>query len=285
MTYTDGKIVKMVLTKEKAENKNPTGNLRENAIRQSDNISLSPFNYCFLIYYYLLKEIKKNAHYAKGILLDVGCGSSPFEKHFISHIDKYLKHEHPAVAKSNIQYDYLSELPSISAPDKSIDTIISFSVLEHVLEPFETIKEFHRILKDNGIFIISVPQYWHLHEEPHDYLRFTKHVLKEKITKSGFEIVYLKEEGKSFALVGQAFCNALILLFDLEHVKNIFSFLSGKKSENIGKSIMYAIYKSPLILLSIILIPIINIIFLLLDQIIGSPRDTIGYFVIAKKTG
>ncbi len=270
----------MVITEEKTSK---SINERENAVRQTSTISLNLFNYCFLIYYYLVKEIKKNAHYAKGVLLDVGCGSSPFQNYFLPHIEKYLKHEHPLAVKPNIEYDYLSELPEINAPTNSIDTIISFSVLEHVSEPFEAIKEFKRILKDNGVFMISVPQYWHLHEEPHDYLRFTKHVLREKITKLGFKILYMKEEGKSFATVGQAFCNAIILMFELKHVKNIVNFLSGKKVDNIGKSIIYAIYKSPLILLAIILIPLINLIFLTLDQILGSPRDTIGYFVIARK--
>ena len=273
----------MVLTKEKSNTKDSPESERENAIRQQGNVKLSLFNYCFLVYYYLINEIKKNASYAHGILLDVGCGASPFKNYFLKYVEKYLKHEHPAVAKPNIKYDYLSELPKISAPNNSIDTIISFSVLEHVSEPFETIKEFKRILKDNGVFIISVPQYWHLHEEPHDYLRFTKHVLKEKITNLGFEILYLKELGRSFATVGQAFCNALFLLFDLEHVKNILNFISGRKSKDIQKSIFYAIYKSPLIFLSIILIPIVNILFLFLDNILGSPRDTIGYFVIARK--
>ena len=271
----------MTLTKEKPK----TDNLRENALRQSSKINLSLFNYCFLTYFYLIKEIKKNASYAKGTLLDVGCGSSPFQNHFSQYIEKYLKHEHPEAAKENIKYDYLSELPEINAPNNSIDTIISFSVLEHVSKPFETLKEFKRILKDNGNFIISVPQYWHLHEEPHDYLRFTKYILKEKINELGFEIVYMKELGRSFAVVGQAFCNAIILLFDLNHVKNIFNFLSGKNPQDIGKSIMYAIYKSPLILLSIILIPVINILFLTLEQLLGSSRDTIGYFVVAKKNG
>lgn len=260
-----------------------THNLRKNAIRQEGRISLNPFNYCFLAYFYLINEIKKNASYAHGPLLDVGCGASPFENYFKPFIEKYLKHEHPEAVKDHIQYDYLSELPQINAPDKSFDTIISFSVLEHVSEPFETIKEFKRVLKDNGVFIISVPQYWHLHEEPHDYLRFTKHVLKEKITKTGFEILYLRGLGRSFSVVGQAFCNAMILLFDLNHVKNIFNFLSGKKVTNIASSIFYAIYKSPLILLSVILIPIINIVFLTLDKLLGSERDTIGYFVVARK--
>ncbi len=272
----------MPLTKEKS--KEQIDNLRENAVRQTSKINLSLFNYCFLSYYYLIKEIKKNAHFAKGTLLDVGCGSSPFQNYFLNHIEKYLKHEHPEAVKENIKYDFLSELPKVNAPDSSIDTVISFSVLEHVSEPFETLKEFKRILKPGGIFIISVPQYWHLHEEPHDYLRFTKYILKQKINTLGFEIVYMNGIGKSFALVGQAFCNAIILLFDLNHVKNIFNFLSGKKIPDVGKSVLYAIYKSPLILLSIILIPIINTLFLILDKTLGSPRDTIGYFVIARKS-
>ena len=269
----------MPITQEKSIEKE---NIRQNAVRQTKKINLSIFNYCFLSYYYLLKEIKKNASQAKGVLLDVGCGSSPFEAYFLKHVDKYLKHEHPEAAKSNITYDYLSELPKISTPDSSIDTVISFSVLEHVSKPFETLKEFKRILKKDGLFLISVPQYWHLHEEPHDYLRFTKYVLKEEIERLDFKILYMKEIGKSFALVGQAFCNALILLFDLNHVKNIFNFLLGKKVNNISKSLFYALYKSPLILLAVILIPIINLTFLTLD-LIGSSRDTIGYFVIAQK--
>lgn len=273
----------MVTVKEKPQNTVTISNSRENALRQESKINLSLFNYCFLAYFHLINEIKKNASHAKGILLDVGCGTCPFEKYFLNHVEKYLKHEHPSSIKTGIQYDYLSELPKINANDKTFDTVVSFSVLEHVSEPFETIKEFKRILKDNGIFIISVPQYWHLHDEPHDYLRFTKHVLIEKINEAGFEISYIKELGKSFSLVGQAFCNAIILHFDLNHVKNIFNFLSGAKTNNVRKSMIYALYKSPLILLAVILIPIINILFLSLDQLFGSPRDTIGYFVIARK--
>ena len=273
----------MTLIKEKSKDTVTISDSRQNAIRQSGKINLSLFNYCFLAYFHLINELKKNASYAKGILLDVGSGSSPFEKYFLKYVEKYLKHEHPLSKKDNVQYDYLSELPEINAKDKLFDTIVSFSVLEHVSEPFETLKEFKRVLKDNGIFIISVPQYWHLHDEPHDYLRFTKYILTEKINSLGVKILYIKELGKSFSVVGQAFCNAIILHFDLNHVKNIFDFLKGEKTENFGKSIIYAIYKSPLILLAIILIPIINILFLTLDQLFGSPRDTIGYFVVARK--
>ena len=271
----------MEATKEKIVNQKI--NLRENAVRQGSRINLALFNYCFLVYYYLIKEIEKNAHYASGVLLDVGCGNTPFQEYFLKYIKKYLKHEHPAAAKKNITYDYLSELPALNVPDSSVNTIVSFAVLEHVSEPFETIKEFYRILKTNGIFMIYVPQYWHLHEEPHDYLRFTKYILQEKIREKSFEILYMKGIGKSFAIAGQALCNALVLMFDLNHVKNIFALLKGEKPTGVLNSLIYTICKLPLILLSVLLIPVINLTFLALDLLLGSEKDTIGYFVIARK--
>ncbi|MBI1857796.1 MAG: hypothetical protein HYR97_01565, partial [Candidatus Melainabacteria bacterium] len=103
--------------------------------------------------------------------------------------------------------------------------------------------------------------------------------------ESRFEIISIKELGGAFATVGQVFCNALVLMFDLEPVKNIFNFLSTKKTKNLGKSLIYALSRSPIILLTFLLIPIINLLFLCLDKLAGSPRDTIGYFVVAKKLG
>lgn len=276
----------MTLTEEKIKTTNP--NIRDNAIRQEGKIRLSIFNYCFFAYFHLINEIKKKSSFAKGTLLDVGSGSCPFEKYFSNHVEKYLKHEHPHAQRENIHYDYVSELPKINAPGNTFDTVVCFSVLEHVSEPFETIKEINRILKENGTLILSVPQYWHLHDEPYDFLRFTKYSLIEKISNSGFKILYIKELGKSFSVVGQAFCNAIILHFNLNHVKNIFNLFNGRNTKRdpetpLTASLLYALYKSPLILLAIILIPIINILFLSLDLIFGSPRDTIGYFVIARK--
>jgi hypothetical protein len=61
--------------------------------------------------------------------------------------------------------------------------------------------------------------------------------------------------------------------------------LRGEKPAGILESLIYTICKSPLILLSILLIPVINLTFLLLDLLLGSEKDTIGYFVIARKRG
>ena len=46
--------------------------------------------------------------------------------------------------------------------DNSIDLCICADVLEHVIDPFKVIREFRRVLKKNGRFILSVPNYGYL---------------------------------------------------------------------------------------------------------------------------
>ena len=45
----------------------------------------------------------------------------------------------------------------IKFPDNSFDCVISFETIEHVLDFKNTVKGFHRILKNDGIIIISTP--------------------------------------------------------------------------------------------------------------------------------
>jgi SAM-dependent methyltransferase len=51
-------------------------------------------------------------------------------------------------------------MPSIS--DGSIDVITSLDTIEHVLDPYPVLDEFHRIAAPNGTFIISVPNYGYI---------------------------------------------------------------------------------------------------------------------------
>lgn len=46
-----------------------------------------------------------------------------------------------------------------STPDSSFDVGVCADTLEHVLDPFIVLKEFHRILKPGGKLLISVPNY------------------------------------------------------------------------------------------------------------------------------
>jgi hypothetical protein len=51
--------------------------------------------------------------------------------------------------------------------------------------------------------------YWHLHEEPHDYFRFTKYGLNHMLTGVGFTVETTRSNGGKWALCGQAFVHCL----------------------------------------------------------------------------
>jgi len=36
-------------------------------------------------------------------------------------------------------------------------------VLEHVIQPWTCLNEFHRVLKKNGAVMIAIPTFYHLH--------------------------------------------------------------------------------------------------------------------------
>jgi hypothetical protein len=55
------------------------------------------------------------------------------------------------------------------------------------------------------VAIYSVPFIWHLHEEPRDFYRFSKHGLKYLFEKVGFEIIELKALSGFWVTFGQMF--------------------------------------------------------------------------------
>jgi SAM-dependent methyltransferase len=59
-----------------------------------------------------------------------------------------------------LQYDGM-KLP---APDRHFDAVVSYAVLEHVQNEEQALSEMHRVLKEQGILVISVPNKWWIFE-------------------------------------------------------------------------------------------------------------------------
>jgi len=58
--------------------------------------------------------------------------------------------------------------------DASFDCVICAETLEHDDMPWQTAKEIHRVLKDEGVLIVTVPGIgFPRHDFPSDYWRFT----------------------------------------------------------------------------------------------------------------
>lgn len=64
--------------------------------------------------------------------------------------------------------------------------------MEHLERPQAAMCEMYRILKPNGHVILCAPLFWHLHEEPRDFYRYTRHGLANLFTTAGFDIVNIK---------------------------------------------------------------------------------------------
>ncbi len=87
------------------------------------------------------------------------------------------------------------QLDAVNLPFTSeFDIICAFDVLEHIGQDEKTLKNIYIALKNNGLFFVSVPQHrfiWSAIDELSNHKRrYTKKELKEKLRKSGFDILY-----------------------------------------------------------------------------------------------
>ena len=126
---------------------------------------------------------------ASGRLVDVGCGDKPYEDTFRPYVTAHVGVDHVDTQHDLGNADLIGTAYAIPSPDTTFDTVLCTSVLEHLEEPEEALRELFRVLVPGGAAIYTIPHIWHLHEEPRDFYRFTTHGIRYLFTKAGFEIV------------------------------------------------------------------------------------------------
>jgi SAM-dependent methyltransferase len=185
-------------------------------------LSLAPLNRA------LEAVIKK---YGSGKVLDIGCGNKPYEEMFKGIATGYIGCD---VVQSDLKkVDVICEATKIPLPDSSFDTVLSTQVIEHVEDHQALVREAFRLLKPGGYFIVSGPMYWHLHEEPYDFFRFTKHGFKYILENNGFSVLEILSNGGKWALMGQVIIHTMParlvrLKFYRAFVNTLFSYLDKK---------------------------------------------------------
>ena len=147
----------------------------------------------WLVHKIVLGEMSRVApKNARGIMLDVGCGTKPYKSIFAPYVEKHLGLDHRDSLHDSSEVDVVADAYDTTLSDESIDTILSSAVLEHLERPWDAVKEMYRVLKRGGYVILTAPLFWHLHEEPRDFYRYTKHGLKYLFEDAGFEVVEVK---------------------------------------------------------------------------------------------
>lgn len=139
----------------------------------------------------------------KGKTVDIGCGNKPYAKMLKAYVTEYIGVDHQGTIHDKSNIDRFGSAYNIPAKDGEFDSAICTAVLEHLEEPDKAIAECNRVLRRGGVAIYTVPLFWHLHEEPRDFYRYTKYGVKYLFEKNGFEILELKPLSGFWVTFGQ----------------------------------------------------------------------------------
>ena len=138
----------------------------------------------------------------KGRMLDVGCGSKPYQVLFA--VDDYIGLDIDNEATRNRKIaDYFYDGTTFPFNDNEYDSVLCNQVLEHVFNPDEFLSEIKRVLKPGGRLLLTVPFVWDEHEQPHDYARYSSFGLKALLDKNEFNVIGYKKIGTDVSTIFQ----------------------------------------------------------------------------------
>ena len=136
------------------------------------------------------------ARYARGRLVDLGCGKVPLFAAYRDHVSTVTCVDWEGTSHTNDWVDVYCDLAGdLPFEDGSFDTILLSDVLEHIPRPEHLWEEMSRILSPGGHLIMNVPFLYWLHEEPHDYYRYTEFALRRFVESAGMELRLLRAIG------------------------------------------------------------------------------------------
>lgn len=134
--------------------------------------------------------------YARGKLADLGCGKVPLYASYKDYVTDNICVDWENTSQKSPYLDFECDLTKrLPFEDEEFDTVLLSDVLEHIPEPMALCREISRILREGGHLLMNVPFYYWLHEEPHDFYRYTEFALRRFADASGLEIKIIKPLG------------------------------------------------------------------------------------------
>jgi SAM-dependent methyltransferase len=143
----------------------------------------------------IARALRESLPQMRGVLLDIGCGNSPYRELFLSkasRVERYIGLDLADQRSYKNQPDLAWDGRHIPLPDGAVSTAIATEVLEHVPEPQASLREYHRVLDAGGKLFLTVPFFWMLHEVPYDEFRYTPFSLERMMLGAGFRAVEIR---------------------------------------------------------------------------------------------
>ena len=134
--------------------------------------------------YYLDQALEENKQVFKGKVLDVGGKKDNRRGAFVppyEQVDEWLflnndKQSNP---------DILTDLPDIPLEDNSVDVVLCTEVIEYIYDYKKLLSEMSRVLKQDGILLLSFPFIYPLHaDDKHDYYRLTEPLIRKELSEN-----------------------------------------------------------------------------------------------------
>lgn len=228
--------------------------------------------------------LKRVAPQARGRLLDVGCGEKPYEHIFLPYVSEYLGIEHEAsfvstaAAHAARKPDVIYDGKRLPFEDRSFDTVLNVQVLEHTPRPSALVHEMARVLKDDGILILSAPFQFRLHEQPHDYFRYSPHGLRTLCEAAGLEVLEVHAQGSLWSVLAHKLNS--YLAFNVAKV--------GGLAQSMGKLPHEGLATAPPRLWTL---PFVAPAMLglsgaarVLDRLLPDPEESLGFLIVARRS-
>jgi SAM-dependent methyltransferase len=233
---------------------------------------------------YTTDDLRRVAPRAHGRLLDVGCGTKPYAEIFRPFVTEYIGVEHEASfsmtnADRSSSPDVLYDGHTLPFADESFDTLLNIQVLEHTPEPQALLTEMSRVLKRDGLLILSVPFCFRLHEEPHDYFRYTPHGIRTMCDAAGLEVTEMHAQGSLGSVVGHKL-NAY-LAFRVARIQGVAQALGKLSHESTaGKGNGVRLWTLPFV------VPTMGMISLAAraaDRVMPDPTETLSFLALVRR--
>jgi SAM-dependent methyltransferase len=196
---------------------------------------------------------RRYCDYFKGVVLDIGGRERGDFRPPLDKVEKWIY----ADIQKKYNPDVILDVSNMNViGSESIDVITAFELFEHVEKIDDGLRECFRVLKKDGIFMISVPFLYAVHADPSDYQRWTIYKWEKELRNLGFEIEESEIMGRYFTVLA-------------ENIKNFFK---AFKIRTIGCIFL------PLLFL---FIKLDNFKIVKKNNILGNFHG--GYFLIARK--
>lgn len=123
----------------------------------------------------------------RGRVLDLGCSIPNASAWWADNRQLFPDHDYTGCdVKPGYNVDDLYDGLTLPYAGETFGTVLMVEVLEHCVNPAQTLAEAHRVLQHGGKLVLTTLFAFPEHQQPRDYWRFTANGLKALLESAGF---------------------------------------------------------------------------------------------------